>query len=251
MKTVTEPNGGDFLVQPAAAEGPGPRVGPPSERGQKKLAALIAKGRVEPILRDLGSFQLQTGWQRKGASRKGEKWSLRTPRPWQAPRAVQGLTEGARRVRAERQRQLGAEGFDAARDDQYIKRELANAGRCYSLYAIKQVNPGDDFKEFVEHLLKWWPWDRAWWKPSEDPIRNREKAGALYWAEAERMKRRGDTGHKFDAMIDAADSEADQIDKLLKDRRCPHDSDGDGNCHLCAKSGVCQHKPAAPAGGVL
>ncbi len=27
---------------------------------------------------------------------------------------------------------------------------------------------------------------------------------------------------------------------------CPKDTDGDGNCHICARSGICHFKPPAP-----
>lgn len=34
-----------------------------------------------------------------------------------------------------------------------------------------------------------WPWDRVWWKPSSDPIRNLVKSAALLVAEIERLQR--------------------------------------------------------------
>lgn len=34
-----------------------------------------------------------------------------------------------------------------------------------------------------------WPWDEEWWKPSEDPVRNLVKAGALIAAEIDRLQR--------------------------------------------------------------
>jgi hypothetical protein len=34
-----------------------------------------------------------------------------------------------------------------------------------------------------------WPWDYDWWKPSDDPIRNLTKAGALIAAEIDRLNR--------------------------------------------------------------
>lgn len=36
-----------------------------------------------------------------------------------------------------------------------------------------------------------WPWDEEWWKPSLDPIRNLEKAGALIAAEIDRLEAAG------------------------------------------------------------
>lgn len=34
-----------------------------------------------------------------------------------------------------------------------------------------------------------WPWHSSWWKPSDDPIRNLVKAGALIAAEIDRLQR--------------------------------------------------------------
>ena len=34
-----------------------------------------------------------------------------------------------------------------------------------------------------------WPWDVSWWKPSDSPIRNLVKAGALIAAEIDRLQR--------------------------------------------------------------
>jgi hypothetical protein len=41
-------------------------------------------------------------------------------------------------------------------------------------------------------LWKVWPWEQPdWWKPSDNPIRNLEKAGALIAAEIDRLIRKG------------------------------------------------------------
>ncbi len=37
--------------------------------------------------------------------------------------------------------------------------------------------------------MRWWPWGKSWWKPSDDPIRDLEKAGALIAAEIDRRLR--------------------------------------------------------------
>ena len=33
-----------------------------------------------------------------------------------------------------------------------------------------------------------WPWAKKWWKPSDDPVRNLVKAGALIAAEIDRLE---------------------------------------------------------------
>lgn len=72
---------------------------------------------------------------------------------------------------AERQRQLDAEGWTPAHDDQYRNDELTRAAMCYLL-----GNPGS------------WPWEYRWWKPA-DRRRNLIKAAALIIADIERLDR--------------------------------------------------------------
>lgn len=88
----------------------------------------------------------------------------------------------------ERQRQISEEGFDAARDDQYIQNELSAAALCYAAVHVDTAN-GVAHPHAFPALT--WPrtWDRAWWKPSADPKRNIEKAMALLAAEYDRIER--------------------------------------------------------------
>jgi hypothetical protein len=88
------------------------------------------------------------------------------------------LSQAARDVLAERKRQVSAEGWSPADDDGYIPGVLSAAAGCYA----SQAYGGKQLPEF-------WPWTAAWWKPSEDPRRNLEKAGALILAEMERIDR--------------------------------------------------------------
>ena len=91
-------------------------------------------------------------------------------------------------IAAERERQVSAEGWTTAHDDQQATGELASAAACYAGFkrpafivsrkAIK-VPPRD------------WPWESHWWKPTpKDRIRELVKAGALIVAEIERLQRR-------------------------------------------------------------
>lgn len=92
-----------------------------------------------------------------------------------------GLESGIERIAAERQRQISIEGWTPEHDDAHVYGELLSAAYCYFWLArdIKQV-PTQPYA---------WPWDRSWWKPSADPIRNLEKAGALIAAEIDRLQR--------------------------------------------------------------
>lgn len=122
------------------------------------------------------------------------------------PRAVLRHTPGAIAIADERARQIHGEKFDAERDDAYTDEQLARAARCYWAFVEDQLR----IRSFVEAnvyfrtrstLADWWPWDLAWWKPSEDPARNLAKAGALFWAEADRWQRMGIEGDDRQAMF--------------------------------------------------
>ena len=88
-------------------------------------------------------------------------------------------------VRAERERQVLGEGFDAAHDDSLIQGDLARAAACYAL--PERSRPG--------HKDRLWPWLASWWKPTpKDRVRELVKAGALIVAEIERLQRAKDMG---------------------------------------------------------
>ena len=88
------------------------------------------------------------------------------------------LTQAARDVLAERQRQICAEGWAPEHDDEHQLGELSQAAACYASQAFGQYG-----------ISAFWPWAAKWWKPSQDPRRNLEKAGALILAEMERIDR--------------------------------------------------------------
>lgn len=87
------------------------------------------------------------------------------------------LTKAAEDVMAERRRQVEAEGWIPAHDDQHNARELSAAAECYAGAVSKH-----------DACPAIWPWDEAWWKP-QDYRRNLVKAGALILAEIERLDR--------------------------------------------------------------
>jgi hypothetical protein len=84
---------------------------------------------------------------------------------------------GIERIAAERQRQINVEGFDAEHDDEHVGGELVAAATSY---LQSDVTEAVDF---------YWPWDRSWWKPTPNRIRELEKAGALIAAEIDRLLR--------------------------------------------------------------
>ena len=95
---------------------------------------------------------------------------------------------GADLIAAERDRQVTEEGFTPEHDDAHIPGDLARAGAAYTMLAFAP-------KEFVRNL---WPWPRAQFKPSDDPIRNLVRAGALIAAELDRLLRQQARDEKDD-----------------------------------------------------
>jgi len=180
------------------------------------LSKLIKAGKLEPVLKGgVGEVVMLVGWRRKERSRKQKSWTLKLPRPWQAPRAILCETEGQRLIFTERKRQILGKNFNEAHDATHVGRELASAAWCYREVA-KQLAEGKGLAAASVAVVKRWPWGMEWWKPSEDIVRNRVKAGALYWAEADRLLRAGETGEEFGAMLGAVDGQADLIDTHLK-----------------------------------
>jgi hypothetical protein len=84
---------------------------------------------------------------------------------------------GVERIARERNRQIFEEGWDGPHDDEHVNGELAAAAHAYLLEVLD-----------ADGIFSW-PWDVSWWKPSDDPIRNLEKAGALIAAEIDRLSR--------------------------------------------------------------
>lgn len=100
---------------------------------------------------------------------------------------VSRLSQAARDVLAERQRQVEQEGWTPEHDDEHDEGELGMAAACYAMEGASNLTLSGDEGEPPE----FWPWDGEWWKPSPEPRRNLVKAAALILAEIERLDRRG------------------------------------------------------------
>ena len=100
------------------------------------------------------------------------------------------VTAAATDILAERQRQVSAEGWTPAHDDQHKNNDLAFAASCYAFHAAAASwDLEDDGIPYDSHPApKQWPWDSSWWKPT-DARRDLVKAGALILAEIERLDR--------------------------------------------------------------
>lgn len=158
------------------------------------LTNLIRKGHLLPVTTpDKHGIPMLTGWKRKPSSRKHGSWTLKKPTVWIDRLAVmqgKALLPGAQIVKNERDRQV--ELWGTTKDDAYTDGQLRAAANCYVKAPAVEVGKIPDN----------WPWDASWWKPSKDRIRDLAKAGALYLAEADRLKR----AEKYD--------EAAEVEKL-------------------------------------
>lgn len=103
-------------------------------------------------------------------------------------------TDGAGRIGAERARQV--ERWGAAHDTQHDDQGLVHAAIAYATEGIARQFPAPGPLSLPHAAFAhtdvgmpgpWWPWEIESWKPSSDPIRNLEKAGALIAAEIDRL----------------------------------------------------------------
>lgn len=99
----------------------------------------------------------------------------------------QGVSRGADLIAAERQRQIEVEGWTPEHDERHDEGEMVRAALRYAAEALAGYDVEPD-------LSAYWPWHGEWWKPSDDPIRNLVKAGALIAAEIDRLTREADHG---------------------------------------------------------
>jgi hypothetical protein len=102
------------------------------------------------------------------------------------------ISNAARDVLAERQRQVIEEGLTTEHDDRHDVGELAAAAAAYALAAADDLHPmsqGDGSFGPGGQPPSMWPWAPHWWKPSEDPRRMLVKAVALGLAQIEQIDR--------------------------------------------------------------
>ncbi len=113
------------------------------------------------------------------------------------------MKTGIQLITEERQRQISEQGWTSHHDDCHIHGELRLAGQ---FYAMRGINAASE-------MPSGWPWQKKWWKPSDDEIHNLTKAGALFLAESDRFMRAGRDGAAATVAI-YADKAAKEIDQL-------------------------------------
>lgn len=91
---------------------------------------------------------------------------------------------GAELIAAERQRQIDAEGYSPAHDDDLAACDLTLAGIAY---AVDSLEPHPIRRH--DAYWDWWPWGAEAWKPTGDRVADLTKAGALIAAEIDRELR--------------------------------------------------------------
>lgn len=90
-------------------------------------------------------------------------------------------------VIAERRRQVEAEGWTTAHDEDHKPGELARAGAAYAIYARWHITENKSSGVF-QLAAQVWPWGIDWWKPAGFR-RDLVKAAALILAEGEKFDR--------------------------------------------------------------
>lgn len=101
--------------------------------------------------------------------------------------------DGAARILAERARQVAAKGWTLAHDDTHDRGELVLAAMAYARVADRQIvaslTEAPPRPSQLKRRPATWPFEPEAWHPSDDPVRNLEKAGALIAAEIDRLQR--------------------------------------------------------------
>jgi len=96
-------------------------------------------------------------------------------------------------IKAERERQTLAHGYNSTHDDEHTDGELSAAAASYALFEAYQVvaERYTPTRTIDKEAPKHWPWTAECWRPADDKIRNLVKAGALIVAEIHRLQRAG------------------------------------------------------------
>lgn len=95
------------------------------------------------------------------------------------------LSQAARDVLAERQRQIDVEGWTPEHDDEHSDGSLSMAAACYALAQLPGPRP---YAFHTSYLWTFTGWPQSWFKVS-DRRRNLVKSAALNIAELERLDR--------------------------------------------------------------
>lgn len=99
-------------------------------------------------------------------------------------------TQAVTLIGVERERQMSVEGYTPKHDDEHRQSDMVDAAIAYALAGEPvEYRPWFGADLAIDIQREVWPWNREDWKPSDDPIRNLVKAGALIAAEIDRLLR--------------------------------------------------------------
>lgn len=146
-----------------------------------------AAGEMPPLPEERGYRDVDGDWCSRGYSADQMRAYARSCMA-AAPKGPvpDALTDAARDVLAERQRQISVEGWAPEHDDEHVNCSLAVAAACYALNSTPFYRGGQMTRE--RGLWGQTGWSDEWWKPSSQR-RDLVKAGALILAEIERRDR--------------------------------------------------------------
>src|SRR6478735_8401238 len=128
---------------------------------------------------------------REAEARARERWVDGAHHPVRGLRKIEGariMKTGIELISAERTRQISQEGWSPEHDDGHKRMEISQAAGAYTKAARLLVLDESSVNEIVNTRPIDWPWGLQSWKPSQDPIRNLVKAGALIAAEIDRLQ---------------------------------------------------------------
>jgi hypothetical protein len=121
---------------------------------------------------------------------------------------------GFQRILAEQRRHIEEEGWTPEHDDTHTDGSLAQAAFCYA-QACSHIEQGSSREEALEKVIGAWPFERHWFKLSNNLDDNYVKAGSLYLAELMRLRRAGYEGTASVVMHDSVKEMAAHIDRLF------------------------------------
>lgn len=126
------------------------------------------------------------------------------------------MKTGAELITEERARQISQEEWSDTHDDLLEWGDLADAAEAYirelRYRRLRDGEPGN------RNPSAPWPWDADAWKPTQDPIRQLVKAGALIAAEIDRLQRAGEVNAASEPRLKAVGSDG-LFDGPAKDSR--------------------------------
>lgn len=93
------------------------------------------------------------------------------------------------RIAEERLRQVTEEGYDSRHDEGHAE-QLLRAADAYTQHTIMRIANPFAAPELFRHPADFgaWPWAREDWKPSDNPIKDLIKAGALIAAAIDELQ---------------------------------------------------------------